>query len=128
MTLDAANKLISEIWGEIQQMDRERAVARAKADPKTNKLTRVFDGEMRWRYFDAGKDGRGWNVRFCWSTTRNAAGYFLGWRELLPPKWSRAKFDMKRDQWIARKARHRCKTKALQRLERHQSAQATRAS
>lgn len=128
MGLQEANEMIADLWAEIQQGQLSEAVAKAKADPEANKLTRAFDGEMRWRYFDAGTDGRGWKVRFCWSTTRNAAGYFLGWREIEPAEGSKAKFAMKRDQWIARKARHRCKTKALQRTEKLRAAWAARAN
>lgn len=119
-----AQETVQGIWNRVHQNLMQIDVDLAKADPEKHKLTLVFDGPMRWRYFDAGKDGRGWNVRFCWSTTRNAAGYFLSWREVRPPKGSSAKFVMKRDQWIARKARHRCKTMCEKRYDRFKAARA----
>lgn len=94
---------------EIQLMMAEMTVAshdrirdEAARDPAKHKLTTVFprDGHTRYRYWQS-KAGKGVReVRFCYSTGRNAAGYFLTWRErdVGGGRW-------KRDQWAARKVR-----------------------
>lgn len=53
----------------------------AKRDPLGNKASRKFE-VLRWRYYDAGKNGKGQTIRFGWSTTKNIAGFFLTWREV----------------------------------------------
>lgn len=75
------------------------AVTRAKADPKSHKESFVFeDTHYRYNYIDAGTNGRGWSVRYCWTTTRNAAGYYITWRETKAPAHSRAEFTGLRNQ------------------------------
>jgi hypothetical protein len=105
-------KLMISMWADIQRGDHERQITRAKADPVGNKLTRAFDGgaRMSWRYYNAGKDGRGRKVYFCWSTERNAAGYFLGWRQVTNKDGSG-----KRDMWTANRTRNRVKETAKNR-------------
>lgn len=90
------------------QANRESVERAAKADPHKHRLTRVMENND-YRYWRAGTDGRGREVRFCWSTHRNVAGYFLSWREVI------GKNGGKRDQWSARKARSACKELAAQR-------------
>jgi hypothetical protein len=90
----------------------KRESDQAKADPKTHKLTRVMEGKygMRYWWIPCGKDGLGRKVYFCWTKHRNAAGYFLGWRETYSvPKGKQGRQSIKRDQWIARKAKWRAK-------------------
>jgi hypothetical protein len=62
-----------------------------------------------YRYFDAGRDGRGRRVVFAWATVRNCAGYFLGWREVAGKK------QTKRDRWTASRTRGTVKARALER-------------
>jgi hypothetical protein len=69
-------------------------------------------------YITGGKDGRGSTVWFCWSCHRNENGYFLGWREI------RARKGIKRDSWIARRVRRRCKELAERRAAAFQQKQA----
>lgn len=95
-------KLMGEMWAEIQQSSNRKEEARAKVDPTAHKLSRVF-ANSAYLYLRAGKDGRGREVRFCWSTHRNVAGYFLGWREVV------GKQGGKRDRWTARRVRARVK-------------------
>lgn len=86
----------------------DRIRREAAADPAKHKLTTVFprDGHTRYRFWQSkasapNKKGRKVReVRFCWSTGRNAAGYFLTWRER-----DCGKGVWKRDQWAARKQR-----------------------
>lgn len=104
---------MASMWADIQSADHNRRLKAAKAEPAANKLTKVFDPDARmsYRYYDGGKDGRGRKVWFCWATERNAAGYFLGWREV------RGKTGGKRDQWVARKVKARCKEAAKRRAD-----------
>jgi hypothetical protein len=82
----------------LEQASLQREVERIQADPERRKLTRVFDGPMRWRYWRT-KDGRGTEVRYCHCTTPNAAGFYLVWRE------RRFKDRVVRDQWRATERR-----------------------
>ena len=72
---------------------------RAQADPKKYRLSLSFAPgcEMRYRFVRAGTDGRKRAVRFCYSRDRNAAGYFLIWRERF------SKTGGERDQWDSTK-------------------------
>ena|SRR5213076_3158926 len=91
----------------------KRESEEAKANPQAHKLTRVFEQRTSYRYWRAGKDGRGREVRFCWSSHRNVAGYFLGWREV----WSKKQREGKRDQYLARKVRKRVEEVAKRRAD-----------
>jgi hypothetical protein len=70
-------------------------------------MSRVFAKGNRYVYTPAGKSARGATVRFCRSTQRNVAGYFLCWREVETPAKKKAKnvgdlvSTTKRDQWSA---------------------------
>ena len=104
---------LNECWRDLEKASHKRESESAKADPKAHKLSRVMEGQhgMNYHWFPAGKDGRGRSVYLCWSLHRNVAGYFLGWREV------HAKKTVKRDQWIARKAKCRAKGVAERRAE-----------
>lgn len=110
----AIRDLMTSMWADIQRADHERSVKRAKADPVGNKTTRIWDADARmsWLYYFAGRDGRGRRVLFCYSTTRNAAGYFLGWRQVTNKDGSG-----KRDQWTASRTRKRMSETAKRRTE-----------
>lgn len=103
-------RLASELMADIQRSGIEIESKRAAADPAANKLSRVMDNTA-YRYWNGGKDGRGRSIRFCWSSHRNVAGYFLGWREVISKK------QVKRDRWYARKSRTRCKEIAAARRD-----------
>ncbi len=112
------NDVLQAAFEDILRRSRETEVALIEADPNKYKLTRIMGPKgSSYRYFDAGRDGRGWQVRFCYSCWRNAAGYFLSWREIIPPKGSKAKFGGKRDKFAARKVRKRARTLAERRCE-----------
>lgn len=59
------------------------------------------------------KNGKGQKVRFCWSSHRNAAGFFLGWRET----WMK-NGTVKRDRWYSRKVKARAADVARRRYEK----------
>lgn len=114
------NNFMAKMLGDIQRGHDEALRERVKADPQANKLVRLFEKGSNYRYF-SGKDGRGRKVLFCWSTNRNIAGYFLGWREVQSAKGAR---EWKRDQWLARKVRTRCKEIARRRSLRQDAKMA----
>ena len=102
---------------EMEASRREALVARIKADPVKYKTTLQWsDGiEPRWRYFDGGTDRRGVRRRFCWTTTRNAAGYFLSFVEVYDTKRGRGE----RKDILASKRRETCKERARTRYRAH---------
>lgn len=97
---------------------RRGQVDSIKKDPKANKLTTVFEGDIRYLYYPAGKDGLKREIRFCYTTVRNAAGYFLSFREVLSKKGG------KRDQFAARKVRKRAAALAKGRADRFKERRA----
>lgn len=94
---------------------RRRAIL---ADPAKHKLTREFPAGARlnWRFWQV-KGKRAPRVRYCYSTERNLAGYFLGWREV----WDAKRGQGRRDMWIASKRRTTVREKALQRKRVHEA-------
>jgi hypothetical protein len=104
------NKVMQELWTDLQQTGRRREAEAAKAAPAKHKLTTVFDGPMRWLYYKPIRTA-GRETRYCYSTTRNVAGYFLTWREVHTDR--RVRRDMfrasKRRKTVAEAALARCK-------------------
>jgi hypothetical protein len=90
--------VIRELFSSFAKMNNEREQKAAQADPQKHKLSRVLT-KSGYLYWDGGKNGKGQTIRFCYSTHRNVAGYFLGWREII------SKQTVKRDRWCARKTR-----------------------
>lgn len=101
---------IQLMMAEMQAAGHKRQVAAAKADPVKHKCTLVWDEgtELRWRYFEGGIDRRGVRRRFGYTTTRNAAGYFLSFVEVLNTKTRRGE----RKDFRASKTRHLMKERA----------------
>lgn len=97
------------------RMNNDREAAAAKANPLANKTTRVFEPGVstNYRYWGPVKNGKGQKVRFCWSSHRNAAGFFLGWRET----WMK-NGTVKRDQWLARRVKARAADVAKRRHDK----------
>ena len=104
-----------ELIQSFERMNNDREAAAAKADPLAHKLTRVFEPGVstNYRYWGPVKNGKGQRVRFCWSSHRNAAGFFLGWRET----WMK-NGTVKRDQWASRRVKARVADLARSRYER----------
>lgn len=90
----------------------DRVREEAARDPERYKTTLVFprDGHTRYLYWQSKPGPRMREVRFCYSTGRNAAGYFLSWRErdIGRGRWQRDKF-------VARKRRKAAKEVARRR-------------
>jgi hypothetical protein len=88
--------IVTKIWGELQRERLQNEREEAQADPKRYRLSTVFDNDTGYRYY-SGK-GRS-QVRYCYSTKKNVAGYFLIWREV------ETKQHVKRDQWDSTKTK-----------------------
>jgi hypothetical protein len=101
---------------EVDRLERERKAV--LANPVKHKLTLHFaeDSRLNWRYWRT-LNVRGKRVRYCYSSERNLAGYFLGWRET----WDAKRGVGKRDQWIASKRRNTVRDKALARTKAHEA-------
>lgn len=89
----------------------ERMDAAIRAEPVKHKLTLQWpkdsDGPSV-RYFEGGIDRRGVRRRFCWTTNRNAAGYFLSFVEVYKTKTGFGE----RKEFRASKTRHLMKERA----------------
>lgn len=98
-----ARELIAEIWGKVSRDFDEIAYLEAKVDPHRHRLTRIMERgkPCNYRYYAGGRNRHGWAVRYCYATNRNAAGYYLAWREVEAPTKSKSKVRMRRDTWSA---------------------------
>lgn len=102
---------------EMQADSLERQRKAVLADPAGHKLTTHFPegARLAYRFFRV-RGKRGPEVRYCYATERNLAGYFLSWRETI-----RADGSGKRDQWSASKQRKIAKARASARHDAHQA-------
>jgi hypothetical protein len=96
------------MFAEMEADRRRRMQDAAKADPKANRATTVFDAGVppSYRYYPTKTKPE---VRFCWTVHRNAAGRFLIFRE----RYNARRRTISRDQVEAildkRAAIHACK-------------------
>ena len=74
--MNKIEKQINELFAQIEQDRVDVEIEQAQADPKANRLTKCFLDGAGYYFFES-KNGRGQNVRHCYSTKRNAAGYLL---------------------------------------------------
>jgi hypothetical protein len=97
--------VLMQLWQEVVQSGNRMEANRAKADPLAHKKTRVFDPGVsaNYRYYGGKHNGKGQRVLFCYSVHRNAAGFFLGWRETYMKNG-----NVKRDRWVSRRVKARC--------------------
>lgn len=110
----AAQRMLNEMWADLQNQTRNRQYAAAKADPVKHAMTRVMEGGTGYTYFPAGKKSlarKHFTTSICVSRSRNAAGNFLIWRQVdtysgreivrngrlrRKPKWKQAaRFDFR---------------------------------
>ncbi len=118
MALDILRDCLNEMFLGAEVRRRETLVAKAKADPVGNKTTLQWadSTEPRYRYYQGGVDRRGTTRRFCWTTTRNAAGYFLTFDEVIRKDgWG------ERTRIVASKRRQTCKDKARGRWQAYRN-------
>lgn len=109
---------------ELAAQKRERELV--EADPKKHQATTLMADHSRYRYW-SGKnrekrrtvDGQERvhvsDVRFCWSTGRNIAGYYLAWREVIDSTTG----EGRRDRWVAYKKRNLARSHAERAREIH---------
>lgn len=109
-----ADPLIASMLRSMQSKSLDVEADAAKSDPVRYKLSTIF-AKASYRYVDAGRDGHGRAVRFCWSSHRNVAGYFLGWREVS------GKTTTKRLDFYARRQRNMARAIALNRRDAFQA-------
>lgn len=110
---------IQNFMMEMQISAIERRRKAVLADPVKHKLTTDFPegARMNSRYWGNIKVSKNVTVSYHYSTERNLAGYFLGWRET----WNAKKGEGKRDQWVASKRRTAVRDRAKQRTEAHRA-------
>lgn len=108
-----AEPAIQEALRDLEEDRIRRQREAARRDPKAHKLSPVFD-ELRYRYFDGGKDADGVIHYFAYSTTRNVAGFYLSWHESYNTEG-----HGKRDRHCAHKLRREAKANALRAWELH---------
>jgi hypothetical protein len=115
-------KLMGDMWRDIQQSGMKREQEAAEANPQAHKLSRTFGPGVKLNsvYYSAGKDGRGRKVAFFYSTNRNVAGYFLAWRQI------EGKKTVKRDQWSARRSKKAISDLCRRRAEAFEARQRAR--
>jgi len=103
---------------EMQVAANERSRRAVLADPVKHKATLHFpeNARMRWLYY-GNIASRGKRYRYCYSTGRNLAGYFLGWREVVNLKTGMGERDM----ISASKRRKTVSDQALQRHKAHKA-------
>lgn len=114
---------IQRMMLEMQVESQQRLRRRILEDPARFKATLEFPegARMSSQYWgDIKTPGR--LVRYCYSTERNLAGYFLTWRTVLNLKTQTGK----RDQIVASKRRATVREKALARTNAHKARLAGR--
>jgi hypothetical protein len=81
------------MFAEFENDRRRRMQETAKADPKVNRATTVFDAGVApsYRYWPTKTKPE---IPFCWTVNRNAAGRFLIFRE----RYNARRRTVKRDQ------------------------------
>jgi hypothetical protein len=95
-TLDPKGReIVAKIWNDFQRDRMELETEEAQANPKAYRTSHIFDNDTSYRYYQA-KKGR---ARYCYSTKRNVAGYFLIWREVETKK------HVRRDQFDSTKTK-----------------------
>ncbi len=81
MSLAAAEKLMADMWRDIQCAQAERHAA----SPDSHKKSMLFPDGLRYRYWETRRPRRS-TIRWCYTSTKNAAGYHLCFRQTLTKK------------------------------------------
>lgn len=113
------SKVLNQLMTSMERSRQASLKAAIAKDPAKYKLNGMMaDGKpASYRYMGA-TNGRGQAVWFCWSVHRNAAGYFLGWRETYFKRTGKDGTYATRDQWSARKVKKRVIELAERRRDR----------
>lgn len=80
MSIDPVRRTLDRLIDDFHRREQSHELARIEEDPKAHAATRIMGNgrPARYRYFSAKRRG----VRFCYLVHRNAAGYFLAFREV----------------------------------------------
>jgi hypothetical protein len=99
------DQLVADVFGDLERDSRKLELERVKADPGKHKTTRLMAAGKPCSYrYALGAHG----VRYCWTCWRNAAGYFLSFREIHDHEAR----QVRRDKWVAHKKRKLAKDTA----------------
>ena len=79
-----ANRVLSEVWNNLQAVSNRQLVEEARANPKAHKTCLVMEPgkSTRYFYYEDKKVLKNQIVRWCYSKHRNAAGYYLSFIEI----------------------------------------------
>lgn len=77
---DPVVRQLDRLIVDFHRREQARELALIEEDPDAHALTKIMAGgkPTSYRYFRSKRRG----VRFCYLVHRNAAGYFLTWREV----------------------------------------------
>ncbi len=84
MSLAAAQRLMNYMWADIQRVEAENHAA----DPDSHKKSMLFPDGLRYRYFETKRPRRS-TIRWCYTSTKNAAGYHLCFRQTVTKKFTK---------------------------------------
>ena len=74
---------LNALFAKLQHEMDEAELERIRENPDAHKLTLLMEpGKPATYYYFVKSKRRGREVRFCYSKHRNAAGYYLRWREI----------------------------------------------
>lgn len=82
MGLQEADAMLAKMIHDLHRMDNDREAEAAAKDPEKHKLSRVFTGGAKFRYYTGGKNKKSQRIYHCFTTNKNVAGYHLYFREV----------------------------------------------
>lgn len=81
--MDNVNRLFAGIWQQMMADRVKRVVEECKTDPERHRNTMVM-GERgnAYRYYESKTARLGEIIRWCWTSHKNAAGFYLAFIEI----------------------------------------------
>lgn len=78
----AIEERLSQFFNELELADHRRKLKAIEADPKAHRTTTMMGPKgSSYRCVEGEPDHTGRRVLFCWSCWKNAAGFYLAWKE-----------------------------------------------
>lgn len=105
-------KLMHEMWDDIERARQKVITNECKTNPERHKLSSLLAEGVSasdYSYYSVGRDGRKAEVRWCFMNKPNVAGYYLTWRERITGR------TLKRTHRKAWKTVGRANTEAMRR-------------
>lgn len=104
--LDArGNAILERVWRDLQNVTAEAHAAH----PDSHKKSMLFPDGLRYRYWETKRPRRP-TVRWCYTSTKNAAGYHLCFRQTVTKKHIKndevSAFKRKKDAIESARLRH----------------------